>query len=83
MRDLEVGEIPIPEESVLVVAVTLALIFPCIDFIDYVDENWKKVSDAIYLSRQIFISSSKEHPLFTPRSNFSDISSGTAPENGG
>ena len=62
LRNLEVGEIPIPDESVLMVALTLALIFPCIDYIDYIDENWDKVLDAIYLSRQIVIYSSKERP---------------------
>jgi len=82
LRDLEVGEIPMPEESVLMVSVTLALIFPCIDSIGYIDRNWEKVVSTIYHSRRIVNYSSKEHPLFTPRSNFSDTSPGTAPENG-
>ena len=63
LRNLEVGEIPMPDELVLMVALTLALIFPCIDYIDYIDENWEKVLNAIYLSRQIVIYSSKERPL--------------------
>jgi len=82
LRDLKVGKIPMPEELVLMAAVTLALIFPCIDSIDYTDGNWEKVASAIYNSRQIVNYSSKERPLFTPPSNFSDTSPGTAPENG-
>ena len=47
LRDLEVGEIPVAEESVLTIALTLALIFPHIESTDYVDENWEKVVDTI------------------------------------
>ena len=51
LTGLEVGEIPLPEESVSTVALTLAYIFPCIEWIDCVDENWDKVADAINISR--------------------------------
>jgi hypothetical protein len=61
--ELEIGEIPVPEESVLTVALTLARIFPRIEYIDYVYESWEKVLDAICISRQIVDCSSKEHPL--------------------
>lgn len=81
LRDLEVGKIPVPEESAMMVAVTLALIFPCIDSISYIDGNWAKVASAIHHSRQIVNYSSKVQPLFRPQSNLSDASPGTAPEN--
>jgi len=61
LTDLEVGEIPMLEEAVPTVALTLALIFPHIETVDYIDENWKKVLDAICLSREIINRSSKEH----------------------
>jgi len=59
LRDLEVGEIPVPEESVLMVALTLAHIFPHIVYIDGVDENWFKVAGAIRRSKEIIDCSSK------------------------
>jgi len=60
LRSLEVGQIPIPEESVLVVALTLVHIFPRITSIDCDDENWDEVVGAICLSRGIINCSSKE-----------------------
>ena len=77
---LEVGEIPLPEESVSTVALTLARIFPYIEWIDCVDENWDKVADAISISREIISHSSEECPLFLPRSNFSDTLPGATPD---
>jgi len=62
LTDLEVGYIPMAEESMPTVAVTLALIFPHVVSIDYADEGWQKVLDAICLSRRIVNSSSKGHP---------------------
>jgi len=62
LRSLEVGEIPVPEESVLTVTLTLARIFPHIKFTYYLDENWGKVMDAISLSREIVDRSSKRPP---------------------
>ena len=50
---LEVGKIPVTSESVTVVAVTLGRIFPHMEAIDYFDENWEKVVDAICVSREI------------------------------
>ena len=82
LENLEVGDIPIPEESVLVVALTLIQIFPHINYIDSIDENWDKVADAICLSRKIVNCSSKEHPLPTPRGDFSDAPSGAICEDG-
>lgn len=48
------------------VAMTLIRIFPRIYYIEYVDENWGKVMDAVCLSRQIVGCSSKEYPLLHP-----------------
>jgi len=59
LGELEVGEIPVAEESVPTIALTLACIFPRIESIDCVDENWDKVMDAISLSRKIINYSSK------------------------
>ena len=64
LRELDVGEIEIvPRKSMLVVALTLASIFPRIKRIEYVDEDWGEVVEAISLSRKIVDRSSKEHPL--------------------
>ena len=62
LKRLMVGKIPVPEESVLIVALTLARIFPHIEYIDHVDENWEKVMCAICLSRRITDYSGKEQP---------------------
>jgi len=51
---------------VLVVALTLAHIFPRIVRVDCDDGNWDKVMDAIRLSRKIIKCSSKEHPFLHP-----------------
>ena len=53
LRNLEVGYIPVPDELVSTVAVTLALIFPCIEFIDCYAQGWRGVMDAISHSRRI------------------------------
>ena len=66
LKDLAAGEIPVPEESVLMVALTLLRIFPRIVTIDSVDKGWKKVKDAIYHSKRIVDFSSKQHPHTMP-----------------
>ena len=43
LTDLDVGAIPLPEESVLVVAQTLTRIFPRITYISSTDDNWDEV----------------------------------------
>jgi len=63
--NLEVGRIPLPDESVSTVAATLALIFPRIKCIDYFYTNWQKVMDSISISRKIINYSSKNTPLYT------------------
>ena len=45
LKEFEVGLIPVPEESVAMVALTLARIFPRIAYLEYVDESWGKVMD--------------------------------------
>ena len=82
LAEFEVGEIPVPEESVLVIAMTLARIFPRIYYIHYVDENWERVMDAICLSRQIVDFSSEERPLSTLRCIFDETSPGATLEIG-
>jgi hypothetical protein len=72
LTNLEVGEIPMPEGSVLMVALTLVRIFPHIYHIESVDGNWGKVADAIRLSGRIVGYPCKDLPLSTPRSSFSD-----------
>lgn len=39
LTGFEVGEVPIPEEAVLVVVMTLARIFPRMEYIHYLDEK--------------------------------------------
>ena len=58
---LEVGGIPMPEESAPTVALTLLRIFPRIETISYLDEGWRKVQDMIRHSKEIFDCSSKYH----------------------
>jgi hypothetical protein len=72
LTGLHVGETPMLEESILMVALTLARIFPYISWIRYVDGNWKKVLDAIRLSRQFVDRTSKDHSPAAPRSGLSD-----------
>ena len=64
--ELEVGGIVVAEEAVPTVAMTLALIFPRIESIDHIGESWKKVMNAISVSRKIVNYSSKDPPLRTP-----------------
>ena len=66
LGDLVVGEIPILEESVFVVALTLTRIFPRLENIEYTDENWEKVLDVISASKQIIDYTGKKHPLYIP-----------------
>ena len=47
LTSLEVGYIPLPEESTLMVALTLLRVFPELETINYSDVRWEKVADAI------------------------------------
>ena len=71
------------EGSVPIVALTLAHIFPHLEYTDSIDANWGKVADAIHISRKFVDCSSKEHPLSTLRSDFDDISPGATLKDGG
>jgi len=51
LTKLIVGEIPVPEESVLTVALTLLRIFPRLQTIGGTDAKWAEVEDAICHSR--------------------------------
>ena len=78
---LGTGDIPLPEESMLVVTKTLVRIFPNLSTLDSADKNWERVSDAIRFFR-IFGHSGKK-PLFTPpRDNLSYTSPRTTLESG-
>jgi len=66
LRELDVGEIGVSDESVLMVALTLVRIFPRIDHIEYPYGNWGKVMEAVRLSRETIDHSCKEHPLLRP-----------------
>ena len=61
------------------VALTLAYIFPRIEWIDCVDENsdWHDAISAIRDSRRIINHSSERHRLSVLQSNLRDISPGT------
>ena len=61
LTGLHVGAISIPEESTLMVALTLARIFPHLSWIHHDDDNWEKVLEAIRISRQFVDRTSKEH----------------------
>ena len=51
LRELLVGEIPMPEGSVPMIALTIARIFPHLEYIDCIDENWKRLVDAVRLQK--------------------------------
>ena len=61
LTNLEVGEISMPEESALTIALTLIRLFPRIETIDGADEGWEKVQNAICNSKGIIDCSSKQH----------------------
>jgi hypothetical protein len=62
LTDLLVGDIPVPEESALMVALALLRIFPHVSYLYYTDEGWEKVEDAIYNSKRIVDCSCKQCP---------------------
>ena len=49
LEGLVVGDTLVPEESAFAVALTLLQIFPQIESIDFFDEGWRRVEEAIYL----------------------------------
>jgi hypothetical protein len=67
LRYLDVGDIPIPEESALEVAITLLQIFPRLLNIEYLEEGWGTVVETIKLFKRVgmFVQdTSKAHPPY-------------------
>ena len=62
---LEVGETPVPEGSAIIIALTLLRIFPRLGSIDFIDEGWGEVENAINRSREIIDFSGKQCPFAT------------------
>ena len=60
LKELVVGKISVPKESVLMMALTLSRIFPRLKTIDAKKMVWAKVEDAIRHSKQIVDCSSKQ-----------------------
>ena len=65
LMDLEVGNIPISEESASMVALALLRIFPRLHFIRCDRLRWMKVMGAIRVSKKLANRSSKSHPFST------------------
>ena len=72
MACLRVRDMQVPDESTLTVAQALLRIFPRLDNILYTDRRWKKVVDAIGVSKKLADLSGKKHPFDTPRRNVDD-----------
>jgi hypothetical protein len=64
--ELDVGDILVPEESALSIALTLLHIFPRIEITNEANEGWEEVRNAIKRSRGIADFSSKQRPITTP-----------------
>ena len=58
---LYVGDMPMPEQSALMVALTLIRIFPHLNRVEHTDDEWAEVADAINNSKTLVHGSSKEH----------------------
>ena len=76
LRDLEVGRIQVPKESVSIIARTLLRIFPHLGNIWFIHEGWVMVDDAI--NRRT--SPGKQRPLTTPWSILNDHFTGATLE---
>ena len=63
LKYLHVGDISVPEESTLMVALTLVNIFPHLECVNYSDVGWEKVANAIQGSKHL-VHSSSENVLF-------------------
>jgi len=69
---LRVGYICVPEESTLMIALTLLRIFPRLDKIVYNNKGWGKVAHAIKVSEKLVDHSSKKHSFDVARNFFDD-----------
>ena len=66
LTELSVGDIPVPEESVLMITLALLRIFPRINNIySFDDEGWDEVQDAIRISKRVVDCSSKHFSHYT------------------
>ena len=74
---LDVGEIRLPEESSLMVAITLLRIFPRLKCIEH-DGGWEKVADAISHSGKLACCLGKRSTFSTPRRTVDDTSPGSS-----
>ena len=63
-----VGETCVPEESAMMVALTLLNLFPRLRYIDYSDGSWEKVDHAIQNSKRLIHCSSEKRLVPVPRS---------------
>jgi hypothetical protein len=57
---LHVGQMCVPDGSDLMIALTLLRIFPRLEMIEYSDEGWEKISEALYRSKKLTRCLSKE-----------------------
>ena len=83
LTELEVGEAPAPEGSAMIIALTLLRIFPRLCSIEFFDEGWEEVENAISRSQEIINRSSKQRPLTTPRSTLNHHFTGATLETSG
>ena len=51
--ELDVGETPIPRDSVLEISMVLLQIFPCLLYIEFVERKWEDVAENIRLFQRI------------------------------
>lgn len=65
---IDVGDIYVPEEPTLRVALTLLLIFPHLG-IKLIGRRWEEVACAMKVSKRLAGRSSKKHSFDTPRRN--------------
>ena len=80
---LEVGEIEmVPQESMLAAALTLASIFPRMERMEYVDEDWRR-SRTRYHSLENLSIARERNALSLSSKNFNDISLGATLEDHG
>ena len=69
LRSLQAGHTRVPEESALMVALTLINIFPCLEDIVYLDMGWERVANAIQNSKRLARCSSKKSMFVALRSS--------------
>lgn len=78
LKILGVGKIRIPEESALMVALTLLRIFPHLEEINYEDESWEGVANAIGDSKDLVTCSSKARVFAALRIALTTLPTGLA-----